>query len=476
MSHKKEDKDKTGAVQCSVCGGWYTYRNSLEHLNRCIKTHPSAYVEGRDYVKCPECDLVAENLTFHLHLKHGWTKDKFEKSQIKLISTVSQDKWKMVIKNKYGCNYPMQNDGVFEKRRQKWKQNHGYNNPFASPAIQKRIKQTNIERYGVEYPMQNEKVFAKQFASANRGKTGLEEFFDEHITCDNVVFTGYGGRFLRTKDGVHKYGRVINDLNPDFMVFPDSIAAEAQALSEARQPMAKRWKFNSKYVVELLGDYYHSEKLIGVPKEQHEKEVVQAYKSIGIDCLVLWESDVMKRWEIIRPQVNAWLDKAIEDMNSKPEKKDRTIGKVDKREGHLECPCGSGIKFRSQEKLDRWMVSPKNVYRPGTIEGLDYVVCKICEKRFRKLTKHLLDKHAVSKNEYLKLYPEARVVAIREMDRIAAENRTKPKKGHYVKHVKYLLPDGTYAGKKDKWLRLWKGNPPENSKLVLASKQNSKDN
>jgi hypothetical protein len=139
----------------------------------------------------------------------------------------------------------------------------------------------------------------------------------EHVFCPNVVYTGYGGRFIRTKTGVRKYGRLIKDVNPDFMVLPDCVLQSATSASRERRAL-DRLKHRTKYVIELLGDWYHSEQVIGVPPAEHEAEVIAAYKSAGIECLVLWEHDVMSRWNVIEPMVNAWIQRAVADINENP--------------------------------------------------------------------------------------------------------------------------------------------------------------
>lgn len=79
-----------------------------------------------------------------------------------------------------------------------------------------------------------------------------------------------------------------------------------------------RQKHRTRWVIELLGDWFHSERMIGVKPEEHEREVVVSYKSAGIECLTLWEKDVMERWDIIGPMVEAWIEKAVRNMNANP--------------------------------------------------------------------------------------------------------------------------------------------------------------
>jgi hypothetical protein len=172
-----------------------------------------------------------------------------------------------------------------------------------------------------------------------------------------------------------------------------------------------RQKHRSKYVVELLGDYYHSEDVIGFPCEAHEKELVAAYSSVGIECLALWEHDVLGRWNEIEPAVSSWVDRAVSDMNQRPAYRKSTKAKVDRRKGTLVCPHGSGRVFRSQSKLDKWLASPRNYWRPGLVENRDFVVCHICNTRCQKLTEHLRRSHGMSKSDYFEGHPDALLVA-----------------------------------------------------------------
>jgi hypothetical protein len=212
------------------------------------------------------------------------------------------------------------------------------------------------------------------------------------------------------KTGVHKYGRLIKDLNPDFMVLPRNVLESALAAVKEHRPL-DRQKHRSKYVVELLGDYYHSKEIIGVEPAEHEKELVAAYKSAGIECLVLWERDIMTRWESIRPMVDAWIDKAVADMNENPIWSRATKDKVDRRKGDLVCPYGSGKRFKSHKQLQKWTESPLNYWKPGLVEGQDYVLCLECGTRVAKVTEHIRQSHGMTKDQYLEKHAGAKLVA-----------------------------------------------------------------
>jgi uncharacterized C2H2 Zn-finger protein len=403
----KPVSEKRGATQCSICLEWYQPETAIDHRLKCVEEHPDRYVEGEDYVRCPECKTVMlTRLGDHLKKAHGWDDDK-----IVLESGRGLNLMAGVIRDRLTGNTDYK--ATQAKREATHMDRHGFSNPFSDPVVRAKIAETNQRRYGANHPMQNEEVFTRQTESAQRGPSAQEVFFNEH-TCDNVVYCGNGIRFIRTKVGVRKYGRVIKDLNPDFIVLPDNVLESAMAASKEGKRL-DRQKHRSRYVIELLGDWYHSKEVIGVDPIEHEQEIVDAYKSAGIECLVLWERDVMNRWESIRPPVDAWIEKAVADMNEHPIFSRATKSKTDKRRGAFVCPYGSGRRFKTQEKLTRWMLDPLNFWRPDTVEGKDYVKCLECPNvRVGKIAEHLRQSHGgMTKDDYLLKHPSAQMKADR---------------------------------------------------------------
>lgn len=402
----KPISQKRGAVQCLVCQDWYQPETAVIHREKCVEVHPDRYEEGKDYVRCPECKKVFLSLGKHLQKDHLWDKDKIAIEVGRGLKLAAD---KFVEKRVEATDYA----SAQVKREQTHFERHGFVNPFSDPAVQAKIVETSKRRYGANHPMQNEEVFTRQTESAQRGPSGQEIFFDEH-TCDNVVYCGNGIRFIRTKIGVRKYGRVIKDLNPDFIVLSDNVLESARVASKEGKRL-DRQKHRSRYVIELLGDWYHSKEVIGVGPVEHEREIVDAYRSAGIECLVLWEKDVMNRWESIRPMVDAWIDRAVADMNEHPIFSRATKDKVDRRVGAFVCPYGSGRRFKTQEKLTKWMLDPLNFWRPEMVEGRDYVKCMECQNiRVGKVAEHLRQSHSgMTKEDYLAKNPGALMKADR---------------------------------------------------------------
>jgi predicted transcriptional regulator len=412
----KPIRDRRGARQCSVCGEWFIFGGEGKHLLECVAKHPDKYIEGKDYVRCPECQVPMLRIGRHLKDEHGWDEDRIAVEVGRGLKLTA-----LVVTDSRLAKQDMK--ATQEKREATNLERYGVVNVGGTDETRRKAVETSQRRYGADHAMQTEEVFARQRESAQAGPSAQEVFFDEH-TCANVVYTGYGGRFVRTKVGVRKCGRVVRDLNPDFMVFPDNVLESALSASKERRRM-DRLKHRTKYVIELLGDWYHSEKVIGIASVSHEAEVVAAYKSAGIECLVLWEYDVMSRWNVIEPMVDAWVRMAVEDINANPVWRKATRSKVDGRLAAFVCPYGSGRRFRTQAGMDAWMADPLNFWRPGMVEGRDYVRCLECgDVRVGKVMEHLRRRHGgMGREEYLARHPVALTVAGRISASVAANNR-----------------------------------------------------
>jgi hypothetical protein len=60
-------------------------------------------------------------------------------------------------------------------------------------------------------------------------------------------------------------------------------------------------------VVEAFGDYWHSRIRTGKAPFDHEQELIDAYADVGIECLVIWESEVKSDPESVRARLAAFL-------------------------------------------------------------------------------------------------------------------------------------------------------------------------
>jgi hypothetical protein len=67
---------------------------------------------------------------------------------------IGKEKIKKTNMEKYGCEYPSQNEQIREKVKQTFFKKYGCENPFQNKDIQEKIKQKNFEKYGCEFYLQ----------------------------------------------------------------------------------------------------------------------------------------------------------------------------------------------------------------------------------------------------------------------------------------------------------------------------------
>jgi len=179
---------------------------------------------------------------------------------------------------RYGSHWFASDEGKAEIQRV-MRERYGVEHPSHMEGWWERVVATNMERHGVPYP-----VMLGRFRN---GPNNLElKVLD--LAPDGVLrFTGDGGywRFLPLL-GRHK--------NPDFVVVrPDC---------DPEHPFRGSTK-----VIEAFGDFWHSKMLTGRAPFEHERELIEAYADVGLECLVIWESEVESDPEAVRSRVAAFL-------------------------------------------------------------------------------------------------------------------------------------------------------------------------
>jgi len=142
------------------------------------------------------------------------------------------------------------------------------------------------DRYGVTHPMQHKdyaRLHLEAMAEPSREPNGLERRVQ--ALAPQLLFTG-NRTFWRwlPKLSHHK--------NPDFI---------------EPGPDPEHPKRGVRRVVEAFGDFWHSRMFTGKAPFDHETELVQAYAEIGIDCLVVWESEVKADRGAVRAKIAAFL-------------------------------------------------------------------------------------------------------------------------------------------------------------------------
>jgi len=147
-------------------------------------------------------------------------------------------------------------------------------------------EQELLDRYRVTHQMRNRdyaRMHLLAMADPNAGPNGLER--KVAAMAPSLMFTG-NRTFWRwlPKLGHHK--------NPDFIVpGPDP--------KKPRKGVTK--------AVEAFGDYWHSKIFTGKAPFDHESELIGAYAEVGLECLVIWESEVKTDPENVKSRLRAFL-------------------------------------------------------------------------------------------------------------------------------------------------------------------------
>lgn len=123
------------------------------------------------------------------------------KCGIQYDSTLS--KFQQTSREKFGVDFPWQNESVKEKRKEIWVQTLGVDNPMKSLEVQQRVVETLQERFGVSYPMQSSEIRDRhrksmlEHGSSNvprsKGELKLEMLLREHFhsVCIQVPVSGW---------------------------------------------------------------------------------------------------------------------------------------------------------------------------------------------------------------------------------------------------------------------------------------------
>jgi len=179
-----------------------------------------------------------------------------------------------VLLDKYGVDHWMKTEGAWEKLVAVFQERYGVDHPLQLAEFLEKQRATLIDRYGTPFP-----------GLMNRGMNGLETRVFELAPEGSLLFTGDGAWWrLLPLLGRNK--------NPDFIVPGSDPENPKKGVSK---------------VVEAFGDFWHSRMFTGKVPFAHETELIDAYAGIGVECLVLWESEVKRDPEEVRGRLALFL-------------------------------------------------------------------------------------------------------------------------------------------------------------------------
>jgi hypothetical protein len=195
------------------------------------------------------------------------------------------EKRRVTCQGRYGVDSPLQSPEVYSKLVTTVQQQYGVGCVFQAEEIKEKSRQTNIANYGFPHPMMNREYAKAQLEKIRRPGPNLPERILQSLAPE-LLYTGSGDfwRWLPLL-GQHK--------NPDF-ILPG--------------PDPEHPKKDITKVVELFGDFWHSRMFTGKANFEHESELVHAFKEVGIECLVVWESEVKNHLHETKERVLSFIN------------------------------------------------------------------------------------------------------------------------------------------------------------------------
>jgi len=170
---------------------------------------------------------------------------------------------------------------------------------FASEEGKGIVRSAMLEAHGVEFPGQMEGHWGKVLATFHENYPGVAwpgmlarrvdgpNKLEQRVwdLAPNLMFTGDGSfwRWLPAQ-GAYK--------NPDFILPGPDPAHPLRGVTK---------------VVECFGDFWHGRMKTGKAGFKHEQELVDAFAEVGLDCLVVWETQVDTDPEEVGDRLRAFL-------------------------------------------------------------------------------------------------------------------------------------------------------------------------
>lgn len=212
-----------------------------------------------------------------------------------LASEEGKAKVRQALIDKYGVDHPAKIEGYWSKMVQTFVKRYGVQHPFLLAEFLEKRRETCLERYGVDNPMQSPEVY--QRAAAAYASTCLQRYGVPNAMKDRVIA-------LRALEAAKRIGpnmleRQFGRQNPELLYTGNGTFWRLLPLLGHHKnpdfilpgPDPAHPRRGVKKVIELFGDYWHSRLFTGKANFEHVQELIDAWKVIGIDCLIIWESE-----------------------------------------------------------------------------------------------------------------------------------------------------------------------------------------
>ena len=220
-------------------------------------------------IRCSICGKKLQRLINHTMGSHGISIDEYRKmfpNDLIIDPNLQKrrtKKWKATLKKRYGVINTNYIDGIQKrmnaKREETNKKRYGVKNVMDIKKYRdlahKRASKAIMDKYGVVNIMKIPEIAASTWKSSTRQPNKIEAKITSDLRETNIEFVGNGKFLVTFKCGKKK--------NPDFVIKPFS---------------------KSKRIIELFGERFHTEK--------EAKQIINKYKEIGINCLILWNAPI----------------------------------------------------------------------------------------------------------------------------------------------------------------------------------------
>ena len=119
---------------------------------------------------------------------------------------------------------------------------------------------------------------------------------------DNIIFAD-----TKFYVPVHE-NKKMTQRNPDFIIVPEDILAQVNIDIANNGYVVDKDLYNKiNKVIEVFGDYWHSQRFTGMTPDNHEQHVKTLYAEAGFNCLIIWEHE-LEDINTLQEKINKFLN------------------------------------------------------------------------------------------------------------------------------------------------------------------------
>ena len=144
---------------------------------------------------------------------------------------------------------------------------------------------------------QNETDIRKRRNEMNNLEKRVKE-----LLPDNIIFAD-----TKFYIPVHE-NKKMTQRNPDFIIVPEDILAQVNIDIANNGYVVDKDLYNKiNKVIEVFGDYWHSQRFTGMTPDNHEQHVKTLYAEAGFNCLIIWEHE-LEDINTLQKKINKFLN------------------------------------------------------------------------------------------------------------------------------------------------------------------------